>query len=482
VLTLEMELLTGTYRASLPDGSGAEWPPHPERVFSAFVQAWGDGGMDDAERKALEWLEALEPPEIEASGAYDRDAPTVFVPPNDVRGERLDVLPDRRKRQARAFRVCVPDVPLVRLCWPVDPPAPHRAALEALASRVASIGHSTSLVRCALHDEEPTSARWRPDPASRLALRVPYAGRLEDLVRWYSDDGGSKAVERPRSRRSVGYREPSVRGPRGPVARSVFGGARDWFVFEEVAGARPDLLAFGHVARRVRDTLMKVGPQPTPGIISGHAPDGARSETPHLAIVPLADVGWEHSSGELLGFAVVLPRTHAPSERNSMIEALAAFAHGTDVSRADLQLSRDHLWTLEHARHPSRTSLRPARWCERARLWASATPVVLDRFPHDGAIDEARCVAAACRNIGLPEPVMVELHKHPAIAGAPSAYPRRGRRGPDWLLPAGSKFSDRPRRHVVLRFDEDVEGPVILGAGRYHGFGLCLPIAEEHAR
>ncbi len=57
MLTLEIELLTGVYRAALPDGSSAEWPPHPERVFSALVQAWADGGCDSQERAALEWIE-----------------------------------------------------------------------------------------------------------------------------------------------------------------------------------------------------------------------------------------------------------------------------------------------------------------------------------------------------------------------------------------------------------------------------------------
>ena len=46
MLALEIELLTGAYRASLVDGSAAEWPPHPERVFSALAQSWGDGGCD----------------------------------------------------------------------------------------------------------------------------------------------------------------------------------------------------------------------------------------------------------------------------------------------------------------------------------------------------------------------------------------------------------------------------------------------------
>jgi len=107
MLALEIELLTGVYRAALPDNSSAEWPPHPERVFSALVQAWGDGGGDARERASLEWLEGFPAPWIEADDASDcspRSAPTVFVPPNDSHGDEITVLPDRRERQARNFR------------------------------------------------------------------------------------------------------------------------------------------------------------------------------------------------------------------------------------------------------------------------------------------------------------------------------------------------------------------------------------------
>ena len=71
MFALEIELLTGAYRAELPDRSHAEWPPHPERVFSALVQAWGDGGCDAKEREALEWLESLPAPLIEADDFAD---------------------------------------------------------------------------------------------------------------------------------------------------------------------------------------------------------------------------------------------------------------------------------------------------------------------------------------------------------------------------------------------------------------------------
>src|SRR6266702_2240092 len=151
MLALEIELLTGVYRAALPDGSGPEWPPHPERVFSALAQAWGDSGCDPREGAALVWLEKQGAPCIEADredNVANRDAPTIFVPPNDARGDEISVLPERRRRQARIFRAAVPATTVVKLAWPqAHPSESDRSGLDALAHRVASLGHSSSLVR-----------------------------------------------------------------------------------------------------------------------------------------------------------------------------------------------------------------------------------------------------------------------------------------------------------------------------------------------
>ncbi len=487
MLTIELELLTGAYRASLTDGSGAEWPPHPERVFSALVQAWGDGGRDAGERMALEWLEALAPPAIEAcSLVSERTAPAVYVPPNDAKGGELEVLPDRRRRQARSFRVAVPESPLVRFRWSTSPDELKLQALRSLASRVASVGHSASLARLALREvaTPPDPERqWRPAEDGNASLRTTYAGRLADLERWFAD--GGQDAKRPLSKNPVLYRTPSNAAEAKRAKPSVFGGRSDWFVFEDdgAGGFRPDLLAFAHVARTVRDALMSVGPQPSPEIVTGHSADGQPSSRPHLAVVPLANVGWgrERSSGDLLGFAVVLPREASVEARQAAVGALAKFVQyeeGRGI--CTLRFMKHRAWTLERSPSPSRASLRPDRWCRTACTWASATPVLLDRFPEGGdPAEEARLVAASCHHIGLPEPVEIEIHKHSALAGAPSAYPSRGQRRPDWTFPLGSKLSNRPRRHIVLRFEEPVKGPVLLGAGRYHGFGLFLPIEGE---
>ncbi|HLI62914.1 MAG TPA: type I-U CRISPR-associated protein Csb2 [Terriglobales bacterium] len=483
MLALEIELLTGVYRATLPDCSAAEWPPHPERVFSALAQSWGDGGCDVQERAALEWLERLPAPLIEADppeNCSERSSPTVFVPPNDARGGDIAVLPERRPRQARDFKVQVPTNPLIRLVWPeAQGQTEHLAALEALASRVASLGHSASLVRFTFGNEAtPDNAKlWRPDDGGSAALRTMHQGRLRNLETWLAGD------ERPKVGMSVRYRRPLLEvQTEGP--KSVFGAAADWFVFEDEGGSRPDLLAFAHIAKCVRMSLMTCGPQPPPEVVSGHTADGTATSRPHIAIVPLANVGWEHATGDLLGFAVVLPRGMADSERLDVLRALAAFARLEEGEGmcAELHLSATVHWRVQRAAVPSRASLRPERWCKTAVSWASAMPVLLDRFPeHNDPVEEARLIAAACRNIGLPEPIEIEIHKHSAVRGGPSAYRAGGNRspGPDWSFPKGAKFARRPRRHVVLRFGEPVTGPVLLGAGRFHGFGMCLPLDWE---
>jgi CRISPR-associated protein Csb2 len=489
MLHLEIELLTGVYRASLPDGSRAEWPPHPERVFSALVQSWGDGGRRADERAVLEWLEGAAPPEIEATHVppeHERVAPTVYVPPNDAGGGDLEALPERRKRQGRTFRAVVPADRFVRFRWR-EAPRGGVEALTALGQRVSSLGHSSSLVRFAFTTADVPVAldTYRPDLDGEHSLRAPYAGRLDDLERWFAPTHEGVGQERPRSRHAISYTRVTGSNDRTQRPQSVFGGPENWVVFEEFdkqsrEAGRPDILAFAHVARRVRDAFMSLGPQPPIELISGHGASGGPSAAPHMAVVPMANVGFGRSEGDLLGFAIVLPRQCDGDARRVFLKTLGDFVRfEKGRALAQLQLSTRMNWTLARVVDPERSSLHPDRWCASSRSWASSTPVILDRHPEKGdVVEEARLIAAACGNIGLPQPEVIEIHKHSALRGATSAYPGKGG-GADWSFPQTSSLRDRPRRHVVLRFEQPVTGPVLIGAGRFQGFGACLPIRDD---
>ena len=83
---IEVNFLTGRYSAtSHHDREQHEWPPHGARLFSAMVAAWADSeSPDNAERAALEWLEALPAPRITAPEAVPRRVVSHFVPVNDA--------------------------------------------------------------------------------------------------------------------------------------------------------------------------------------------------------------------------------------------------------------------------------------------------------------------------------------------------------------------------------------------------------------
>ncbi len=110
-----------------------------------------------------------------------------------------------------------------------------------------------------------------------------------------------------------------------------------------------------------------------------------------------------------------------------------------------------------------------------AITWASVTPVALDRHGKSARFDAAAeaQIAEACEHIGLPRPTLVELSSTSFIVGAPHAR----------TMPALRRKDGSARRHVHVRleFPEPVRGPVLIGAGRFRGYGFCMPYREEPA-
>ena len=466
-LVLEIEHLLGVAYAAHDQASGTpDWPPQPDRVFSALVASWGARGEREAERHALEWLEWQPCPEITATNGFSRTAPIVFVPPNDAEGGRVGnaaVLPSLRRRQARHFPAFRPDNPVVLLIWrDVDPDPETVASLNALAADTAYLGHSASLTRCRFRGGEPAD---KGVPARR---RV-YRGRLAELEREFH----ATPLKRP----SPGT---PVRAP--PTAEPTR--ADGWLVLEHVDGEMPDIRGAALAAKAIRNTIMagyrEIGlGEAIPSKLSGHSADGKPSTEPHLGITPLAFLGWPYASGAVLGFALVPPRGELLVDPDFQ-RAMRAIT-SSDGSRRLLRLDSAGLHlTLAIGSTGERRSLDPTRYLGAARVWASCTPIVLDRHLK-AAGNEAReqeittLIGQACANIGLPEPRCIAAGKHSAVEGSPSAYPSgRAPRWLRWRLP--ESLASRQLTHAVVEFAEPVHGPVVIGAGRFVGLGLCLPL------
>lgn len=418
-------------------------------------------------------------------------------PSKDGLKQARSLFPDTRAKQPRTFPSVTPEHDRVVLIWPnASADDALRGALDRVASRVVRVGHSSSLAAMRLLDDPP-APRYLPvdqepegaSAAAVLSLRVPQRGQLAQLDTVFDRTRATDPRVLPCAH--AWYATGVTRPAR--YAESVFGEA--WVVLrigpvsldEERRddGRRRLLSAAGPaVAGALRGLVMSGAGDDAPEVLTGHAAPSTPSESPHLALVPLPNVGNVHADGELLGVALVLPREASAADRRTLLRALGARAVVDGASYSwRLRLPGGAAITLQPTDEVLPHGLRAATWCRAAHTWLTATPIALDRNPGDlqsrdatkraRAIDEAsESISLACERIGLPRPERVEILPHAPLPGATKAR----RFAP---YPAGR---DRPQRvltHALVRFDAPVRGPVLLGAGRYVGLGLMRPAWES---
>lgn len=512
MLVLGIRYLTGSIAASdVADRHRAEWPPHPARVFMALAAAHFATDNDPDERAALEWLETQPAPEIAAPDALERPVVTHYVPVNDKVGPSQAPLQSAsgltRTRHPRTFaRAWLAD-DTVFLVWPEAIPSERQhAALAELASKVTRVGHSISLVQMWATQEPPrANTNWLPDEArATRRLRVPGEGSLRYLERQFNQKDADEffaltaAAEQltdKKAQRAAKAQlkekfsnQPPVRlrpelslfhgyAPRADAAPpaapgTVFDPRLLIFPLQRRDGPyrQLDLVATLHLTEGLRHAVLAQLGDNAPEILTGHrGPD--RAERPHVAFLPLPFIGHKHAHGGILGVALALPRDLATADRQRLLQALAG------IREQGLKLGSLGCWKLATFDDGSpRHSLQGRTWTAAAagkHQWATVTPYVFDR--HAKAKDQAAyrsevatALADSCTRIGLPAPWEVIVTAVSAHLGAPPAhaFPRLPRKD-------GSLCR---HTHAIVVFAEPVVGPVLLGAGRYRGYGLCRPI------
>ncbi len=469
-----------------------------------------------AQKLAAKTRQAL----LTATTAQGRESATIVA-------SARQVLPGDRMRQPRSFPTVRPATPSFEFRWPdADPDKATFASLAGLAGRVGRLGHASTLVAVEarrLAEEDPT---FVPDPAGGdLPLRVPRTGLLDALDAQFERDQGME----PRTMPSGVARYRSG-GPAAPKARPLLGG--DWIVLglprRDVDGAAQPRLRLTRtldVARAVRGALLAHGPQPAPSFLTGHRGPGEPHPQPdpdadpgtgdggglrstassqaHLAVVPLPDVASVHSGGILQAVALVLPASCRDEDRQMVVEAVRSWGNDGRVLRLG-SVSGDGLviavdepvvdpvWGGSgRSARSSRATARRSFWCRPSRSWISTTPVALDRFPGDLAArdtptaERARAAAEAgiarsCVLAGLPEPSSVTVSSQGLLAAVPGTTTGRGDRSdrfPGFV--AGTSGQRRMTVHARIEFPDAIEGPVLIGAGRFLGYGLFLPVADD---
>jgi CRISPR-associated protein Csb2 len=209
-------------------------------------------------------------------------------------------------------------------------------------------------------------------------------------------------------------------------------------------------------------------------ILSGHVWDGAPLQEAHIALLPLGFVGHQYADGHLSGVALALPEQAVGNLRSEVLRAAER------TCKEGLKLGRLGAWKLNPLTiaGPLET-LCAATWTahpDGATHWSTVTPIAYDQHPKakdkaEYLAEVAAMIAAGCERIGLRRPREVIVTPVSAHLGAPLAhtFPRLRRKD----------GSEHRHAHAIIVFDEPVRGPIMIGAGRYRGYGFCRTMETE---
>jgi CRISPR-associated protein Csb2 len=449
-----------------------------------------------------------------------------------------------RSKQERSYPTVIPDDPVVKFVWPDAPNVgDHIDALDRVCSNVIRVGHSSSFVRAwAIADADKTDEfTWQPtEGKSQRRIRVVDEGEFERLrmacnaehieqfgnlaIRIEESAGKAKREAKEEFETVFGESyKASLRPPEAiPPVLGMWQGysrhsdaaqdaivAGDYFDSQLIVLGKTDGRNVGiqdalALTRRLRDTAMKQVEQPPPGWISGHEPDGSPIQGPHIAFLALPFAGHPYADGHVMGLALAVPKCIPPEDRGFCLRHLLVDENG-DSKEIKLKLGGLGIWSVQMEESDTpRRSLQNDTWVAASRSWASVTPVVLDRFPKKSRAKErgaweqevVETIALSCTRAGLPTPVVISIDTTATHEGVPRAFTKsrklRDKRDDQSATSSlGDGFQNMPSRpgkpvrpqiHVYLEFEERVQGPVILGAGRFLGYGLCKPLQQSRNR
>ncbi len=463
---------------------GFEWPPAPARLFQALVAGTHRGAHGllhaDVRDRALEWLESLSAPAIAAIATNPaRELITNYVPNNDD-GETADFR--EHVKAAKSLRLHpLPADCRVTYRWAFAPSADaerHADVVSAMASLVTYLGRTVDLVyaRGEFHTAAaalPEDGRelWLPRETPGGAWMVPMPGFLALCHRRYPRSVSDEPPDFTNSRQ-ISYTDAPAKADEVPCALFELlrqDGSRMRFDprrLREAAGM------VRHVFTRWLDEnpAMRAhyGENRVARILLGHrhAGESGPSQGGHIATVPLPSMNADFTAdGNIRRVLLMGCGIQDEGDRAlfaDLVRGIDGFElqdSGCSVGRLHMQSSSTHAHTLGSWKTLNNTP---------ARVWRTVTPIILTGHPRKGRSLE-NCLARALAQQGIaPEAIeSLATYSGPVV---PKCPPAREFRVADYL-------ASTRRIHAEIVFRTPVTGPLVVGRGRFAGFGLMLPCA-----
>ena len=499
-LLFTVRFYEGRYHGTTGYHGANEWPPSPARLFQALMAGVARGSeVEPATQNALDWLEVLPPPVIVAPRGIPGQMYANYVPSNDLDSElgkggffNLDsaVASTRVKKSMRPTLFDV-ESPLLYL-WPFDGDCTHASALCMIAKKLYQLGRGIDMAyaEAAIIDEPAVEGLhfghggivYRPTRGGmsgqfllcpQSGLRKSLTSRFQNMQKFFRAGGTNRKptqviVQPPRPRLSkVAYNAQ----PRSFVFELIVSDKRAAFVSTPLQAAA-ELVA--EVRDKAANCLSAAVPDLATDVERYLVGRGATDvdKTARVHIVPLPSIGHEHADMAIRRIAVYVPQS-CPLVEEDIVWAFSqvAWVDSDGVIVKELQKADD-------------TSMAD-RFERTGQLWQSVTPLALPqarrrRIKQTGQIDEAKgsaermaeemqaavAIRGALRHAGIKASIAeVQAQREP--------FYRRGVRSE--LFAAGTRFPKETLWHVKVLFSSPIQGPVLLGDGRYLGLGLMQP-------
>jgi CRISPR-associated protein Csb2 len=483
-----------------------DWPPSPGRVFQSLINAAFagvpaalHGTMHPAER-ALEWLERQAPPVVVARDAlpeFRRKRLQTALPLNnkkdsDLLKSGLQLAPLRRisgydlnGRDARVLEI--------RYLWQLQYDSkPPLDTLDELASRVSYFGRAEDRVEMefrvveSLPDIPVEHSRWLPSARnSGLRLGVPRPHSLKEL-RDRHDLLIPARTRKPNALSCLSLQAYQLHDEVGfpqPVQECIvnlvsYDADPDGVVqsFDPLVANKFRAWLRAAIIRVAREEIHWADPAVALEFIAGHMADSGSSKVPHLAIVPVPSL---HRNGQadgqvrrfaLLGYAAPEHASRAASIYQTLFRSLdeCSLIHDGEPSGLFARVcpaDRDKTWASYKTTSP---------------IWVTCLPIAFTSTKFDVCKaltgnakhlkrqeELARLIRRALRIQGIPASIADDC----SVQVSATPFLPRTQRAEKYSA-TGKSF----RIHARLTFPCPVEGPVILGDGRYSGMGLCFPV------
>lgn len=469
-----------------------EWPPAPGRLFQALVAGASRRLREPDVAAALRWFERLPAPVVCAPKATEGQRAVFYMPNNDLDAKGGD---PARVSEIRAEKVVQPRLlasPEFLYVYELEAESPEVALISELTDDLYQFGRGWDMAYAraeTLPDERSAEllasyagSVFRPTGgASRTPERellCPRPGTFDSLERRHAAQGQRFAVHGSGRKAITTFAQP----PKALMQKVAYASPAERMVFDlarrsasESRAAVSLTAAHGFVVEARDAAVERLGRFGRQALVEaaliGRKPGAAQvlATSQRVHLTPLPSIGHPDADPRIRRLLVEVPSA-CPLEARDVHWAFS----NLELEVGQLLPGGDRRM-LEHYTAQSAT-------------WESVTPLALpaprrriepsrrteERKPaSERGGEEARARSAvrhALRHAQVaPHALSIEVQREP--------WRRKGARAEAFSAPP--RFAKERLWHVRVRFAHPLEGPLVLGDGRFLGLGLMRPVSAE---